>query len=184
MGPGADAQLLQFLLQLSQDWDKRENSLQFELTSEIMGLLWQKNSTFDTALHLSNPTDGRRASAIAAITWMRPSRGVAIDYEVGNPFNHGMQLDIDALRMMIVTDPAIIGQAQVVHITTGQVATSANVNDVIEISGSAEDLRRQIISHIVTPIEDDALWVHRLVTETHVSGGQLVARLTSDLDSI
>lgn len=184
MGPGADAQLLQFLLQLSQDWDKRENSLQFELTSEIMGLLWQKNSTFDTALHLSNPTDGRRASAIAAITWMRPSRGVAIDYEVGNPFNYGMQFDIDALRMMIVTDPAIIGQAQVVHITTGQVATSANVNDVIEISGSAEDLRRQIISHIVTPIEDDALWVHRLVTETHVSGGQLVARLTSDLDSI
>lgn len=184
MGPGADATLLNFLLQLSHDWDIRENAVHFELTAEIMGLLWQKNSTFDSALHLSNPTDGRRASAIAAITWMRPSRGVAIDYEVSNPFDFGMQFDVHALRLMIETDPAIIGQGQVVQVAIGQGTTSANVNDVIEITGTPEELRRQIIGHVVTPIEDDALWVHRLVTETHVRNGQLSVRLTSDLESI
>ena len=146
--------------------------------------MWQKNSTFDSVLHLSSPTDGRRASAIAAIAWMRPSRGVSIDYEVSNPFDFGMQMDVHALRLMIETDPAVIGQGQVVQVTAGQATTSANVNDVIEISGSSKDLRRQIIDHVVTPIEDDALWVHRLVTETQVRNGQLVARLVSDLDSI
>jgi hypothetical protein len=95
-----------------------------------------------------------------------------------------MQLDVHALRLMIETDPAVIGQGQVVQVTAGQATTSANVNDVIEISGFSKDLRRQIIDHVVTPIEDDALWVHRLVTETQVRNGQLVARLVSDLDSI
>lgn len=184
MGPGADVSLLHFMMQLSQDWDNREQSVKFELSAETMGLLWQKNSTYDFALHLSNPTDGRRASAIAAIAWMRPSRGVAIDYEVSNPYNYGMQFDVPALRSMIVTDPAVIGQGQVVQVVGTQGQTVVNVNDVIEISGSPDELRRQIIAHVVTPIEDDALWVHRLVTETQVQNGQLVARLTSDLDSI
>lgn len=184
MGPGSDSTLLSFMVQLSSDWDARETTVQFELTSEIMGLLWQKNANFDSALHLRKPTDGRRASAIAAIAWMRPSSGVAIDYEVGNPFNYGMQLDVHSLRALIVTDPAIVGQVQVIKVAAGQSAPPANVNDVIEISGSPDELRRQIIEHVVTPIEDDALWVHRLVTETRVSGGQLVARLISDLDSI
>jgi hypothetical protein len=184
MGPGADASLLHFLLQFSQDWDNRETSVKFELTAEIMGLLWQQNSSFDAALHLSSPTDGRRASAIAAIAWMRPARGVALDYEVSNPFNYNMQFDVPALRSMIETDPVVIGQGQVVQVSAGTEIVLADVNDVIELTGSAEELRHQIIGHVVTPIEDDALWVHRVVTETYASNGQLVARLSSDLESI
>ena len=67
--------------------------------------------------------------------------------------------------------------------TVGEALTT-NANDVIEISGTAYELRRQIIRHVVTAIEDDALWVHRIVAETEVKDGQIVARLISDLDSI
>jgi hypothetical protein len=179
---------LEFLLSFSSSWDLLESKICFEVSPEIMGTMWQSDSRFDDAIHISNPLPGKRASVMASIAWTRSSNGVYIDYESYHPFNFDFKHDIPALRSMMTTDPAIIGEREIVKLDVGckdaKRDSEVKPDAILEVVGSPESIRAEIIRSLVVPIEDDALWVHRLVAETRVEDGEFIVRLIGDLDSL
>jgi hypothetical protein len=188
MRPGSTPMLLEFLLSFSSSWDLLESKICFEVSPEIMGTMWQSDSRFDDAIHISNPLPGKRASVMASIAWTRSSNGVYIDYESYHPFNFDFKHDIPALRSMMTTDPAIIGEREIVKLDVGckdaKRDSEVKPDAILEVVGSPESIRAEIIRSLVVPIEDDALWVHRLVAETRVEDGEFIVRLIGDLDSL
>ena len=189
LGPGSDPQLLNFLLILCKKWDQDESQIGFEISHDIAALTWQNDSSIDSALHLSNPTPGRRTAAVSGIAWTRADRGVQLDYEVPNQFSFGMTFDIPALRSLITTDPVNsgrLGEGQPVSsIETDieQVELNPNIG-AVEFVGHADWIRQLIIRAAVEKVEDDALWIHRTATKVAQSGDKLIVRLSSDLESL
>ena len=56
--------------------------------------------------------------------------------------------------------------------------------ECIRISGSPEQIRREIIAAVLDPVEDDAIWVYRRTFETVAHGRDLSANMRVDYVSL
>lgn len=176
LGPGCNSQITDLALQLASKWDDDEKQSGFTLSPEIVGLRFKDNDAYDGALHLQNPTPARRASAITGIAWLRKEQGVDMDFEISNPYSPRTNLDLATLRKMVYAKSDVSPQLEEVESKTWLIGE----NDFIQVSGSPEAIRREIINAVLDPVEDDAIWIYRRVSEVVADGQELSARLRSD----
>jgi len=179
LGPGARPGLLEVVSNLSDDWDQKEFKIGFEIPSEVFGLLHQNDSKVDADLHLSNPLPGRRSSAVSTVMWTRSTQGLDLDYEVSNPYDFGMTMDVPALRSMVTLNAIDRIEADA-RITTNRVLETTRSN--VEVSGTSEVVKRAILEAIVQPLEDDAIWIYRHVGELSIRDGNPVITLRGDFE--
>ena len=183
LGPGSKESIVQLASKIASKWDADEQRIGLEIPPEVVGLIWKDDQSIDEILHLVNPSPARRAAAVSSFMWTRSSQGVELDYEVMNPFNFEMSVDVSALRkMMTVSDNRG-------NFRDDREIESVDVLDAQEllpieveiVTGNAVDIRLAIISATVVPVEDDAILVYRRVTEVSVTDDNFVAKLTTDL---
>jgi hypothetical protein len=180
LGPGCQPDLIDFGLQISSQWDVDEERIRFAISPEIAGLIWKDNAQYDQALHLELPTPARRAAAVTGLAWTRKEQGVAMDFEISNPFNFHSSFDFTALRKMVTVDIEIDMQPA----EDGEQISAQGGIEGIRISGSPEQIRREIINTILDPVEDDAIWVYRRIFEVIADGRDLSAKMKADYVSL
>lgn len=180
LGPGCQPDLMDFGLQISSQWDADEDRIGFAISPEIAGLIWKDNDQYDCALHLEHPTPARRAAAVTGLAWTRKEQGVEMDFEISNPFNFNSGFDFTALRKMVTveieTDRRLAEDGE-------QIPDRSGIEG-IRISGSPEQIRREIIAAILDPVEDDAIWVYRRIFEIVADGRDLSANMRVDYVSL
>jgi hypothetical protein len=180
LGPGCQPDLMDFGLQISSQWDADEDRIGFAISPEIAGLIWKDNDQYDRALHLEHPTPARRAAAVTGLAWTRKEQGVEMDFEISNPFNFNSGFDFTTLRKMVTVD--IETDRQLAE--DGEQITDRSGIEGIRISGSPEQIRREIIAAILDPVEDDAIWVYRRIFEIVADGRDLSANMRVDYVSL
>jgi len=187
LGISSDPSLLKFGIDLATRWDSYEERIGFEIPPEVVSLLWMGESSIDSPLHLSNPSPARRASAVSSIAWTRPTQGMELDYEISNPFDFDMTLDIPTLRNLISikldgpgSDAISLSPVQIDILKPH--ANEVN-SHVLRIVNNPRELRRKIIEATVEHVEDDAIFVYRRTSEVFVENGQFVAIMRGDFNS-
>lgn len=187
LGISSDPSLLKFGSELATKWDVDEERIGFEIPPEVVGLLWMGNSSIDSPLHLSNPSPARRASAVSSIAWTRPTQGMELDYEISNPFDFDMTLDIPTLRKLISVKMGGPGSSTSNLLPDQMEVLKPHANEpdnhVLRIVDDPIELRRKIIEATVEYVEDDAIFVYRRTSEVFVQNGQFVAIMRGDFNS-